>query len=44
MEFKRNCPECGIEIIYTNKKYFEFAIKRNSGCKSCAKKNKTKEF
>lgn len=36
MTYKRNCPDCGSEIEYTNKRSWYNAKRRNSSCKSCA--------
>lgn len=44
MELKRNCPECGNEIVYKAKSYFNVATKRNSCCSNCKKKNKVTEY
>ena len=37
---KRNCPECGKEILYKNKCHKTRADIRNTKCKSCAKSGK----
>ena len=35
-ERKRNCPKCGIELVYNNKSVFCSAKKKNSLCRKCA--------
>ena len=39
-EYKRNCPECGKEMIYTTEKILKAAIRDNKMCKSCALKKR----
>ena len=39
IEYKRNCPKCGTEIVYRGKRpkeYLKTAEKRNSVCSSCS--------
>jgi hypothetical protein len=36
---KRNCPECGGEIIYKSKRGFDDANKANTICRKCSSKN-----
>lgn len=45
MEYKRICPNCKSEIIYTCYKSFHSACSRNSICKSCrtTKANKSEK-
>jgi len=33
-EYIRNCPECGIQIVYKTKALYKQALKRNSKCKT----------
>lgn len=37
MEYKRDCPECGKELHYTDRSNYARAIKRNSVCVNCKK-------
>ncbi len=37
IEYKRNCPLCGNEIVYSTKKYFDNCIKVNRCCYKCKK-------
>ena len=37
MEYKRNCPKCGVELSYTDGGNFSRAKKRNSVCVNCRK-------
>jgi len=39
MEFKRNCPECGVDIKYSTKYTLRDAIKWNSKCRKCRGKD-----
>ncbi len=41
--FRKNCPECGKEQIYTNKNNLLSAVKKNKICNKCSK-NKNKKF
>jgi len=36
--YKRNCPECGVELITNNKYWNELALKENKICLSCSNK------
>lgn len=35
-KFKRNCPECGVDISYSYKCTYVKAIKKNNVCRSCS--------
>lgn len=36
--YKRNCPDCGVEIIYKSPNSFYLAMKKNSRCRACGTK------
>lgn len=40
----RNCPECKMEIVYTDKWYFNSCCKLNRLCKVCCKKGDKNSF
>lgn len=40
MFYKRNCPECGNELITNNKYWNELALKENRLCLNCSAKHK----
>lgn len=39
-EFKRNCPECGVELNYCNKYALKYSIEKNTKCYSCNMKGR----
>lgn len=42
MEFTRNCPFRGEEIIYTDKWYYNQCVFKNRKCTSCPKQGKSR--
>lgn len=44
MEYKRECPECGKEVCFTNKYNRNAAVKQKRPCKSCSSIAKNKKY
>src|SRR4051812_23766770 len=37
--WKRNCPQCDEEVIYSSKRTFQNAYRKNTNCVNCGHKN-----